>query len=55
MIYLKDSCIVKKRENVNLKAYLACFNKECMMADDQGEKITLATLLGWPKNPFMAD
>lgn len=39
-------------------AYLANFNKEFMMANDQDEVITLATLIGRgggirPRNPFM--
>ncbi|XP_042951892.1 uncharacterized protein LOC122289031 [Carya illinoinensis] len=48
---------VKQREDENLKAYLARFNKERLTTDDQDEKITLATLLGglWPHSPFMAE
>ncbi|XP_041019355.1 uncharacterized protein LOC121261165 [Juglans microcarpa x Juglans regia] len=48
---------VKQRKDESLKAYLARFNKEKMIADDQDEKIMLAALLGgvWPRRPFMAE
>ncbi|XP_042942590.1 uncharacterized protein LOC122276745 [Carya illinoinensis] len=48
---------VKQREDENLKAYLARFNKERLTTNDQDGKITLATLLGgvWPRSPFMAE
>lgn len=38
-----------------MKTYLAHFNKERMMADDQDEKIMLVALLGgiWPTSPFL--
>ncbi|XP_042944579.1 uncharacterized protein LOC122278456 [Carya illinoinensis] len=48
---------VKQREDENLKAYLAHFNKERLTRNDQYEKITLAALLEgvWPHSPFMAE
>ncbi|XP_042944808.1 uncharacterized protein LOC122278688 [Carya illinoinensis] len=41
---------VKQKEDENLKAYLARFNKERLTTNDQDKKITLAALLGgvWP-------
>ncbi|XP_042964733.1 uncharacterized protein LOC122298957 [Carya illinoinensis] len=49
--------IVKQKEDENLKAYLARFNKKRLTTDGQDEKITLAALLGgvWPRSPFMVE
>lgn len=36
----------KQMEDESLKVYLTHFNKECMISNDQDEKITLVALLG---------
>lgn len=43
----------KQREYESLKAYLARFNKECMTANEEDEKITLAMMLGGVWRPFL--
>lgn len=47
----------KAERNESLKAYLAQFNKECMIVEDQDERITLAALLGgvWPQSTIMVE
>ncbi|KAF5450115.1 hypothetical protein F2P56_030491 [Juglans regia] len=48
---------IKQGEDESLKIYLSRLNKECMIIEDQDEKITLVALLGgvWLRSQFMAE